>query len=64
MAWATAARLPSSCSAASRAWMPARIFSHTRGTPKNAVGRTCPITRTSCAASGQKCTWLTAPIAR
>jgi hypothetical protein len=47
MAWAMAARLLSSCSAASRAAMPARIFSHTRGTPKNAVGRTCPITRTN-----------------
>jgi hypothetical protein len=64
MAWATAARFPSSCSAVSRAWMPALTFSHTRGTPKNAVGCTCPITRTNCAASGQKCTLLTAPMAR
>ena len=38
--------------------MPALIFSHTRGTPKNAVGRTLPITGTSRAGSGQKWTWL------
>ena len=42
MAAATAARRPSSASAASSAWMPAWIFSHTRGTPKKAVGRTSP----------------------
>ena len=36
--------------------MPARTFSHTRGTPKNDVGRTFPTTRTSCGVSGQKWT--------
>ena len=40
--------------------MPALILSHTRGTPKNAVGRTFPIICTSRAASGQKWTWPTA----
>ena len=41
MAAATAARLASSCSMVSSAWMPAWIFSQTLGTPKNAVGFTC-----------------------
>ncbi len=57
MAAATAARRSGSVSAASRAPIPAWIFSHTRGTPKNAVGRTATIAGTSpVAASGQKCT--------
>jgi hypothetical protein len=34
-------------SAASSAWMPAWIFSHTRGTPKNAVGWAAPTVASS-----------------
>ena len=57
MAAATAWRRAGSGSAASRAPIPAWIFSHTRGTPKNAVGRTAIRAGTSpVAASGQKYT--------
>ena len=64
MAAATAALRPASASAASRAPMPAWIFSHTRGTPKNAVGRTAAIAGTSAALSGQKCTCQPPSMAR
>ena len=56
MACSTAARRAGSASPASRAWIPALIFSQTRGTPKNAVGWTSPTALISCCASGQKCT--------
>ncbi len=64
MAAATAAFRSGSVSAASRAPMPAWIFSHTRGTPKNAVGRTAPIVGTSMVLSGQKCTCQPPSMAR
>ena len=60
IALATAARLASSCSRVNSDSMPARIFSHTRGTPKKPLGRTFPTTRTSCAESGQK--WTCVPV--
>ena len=53
MAAATARRRASSVSAASRAPIPAWIFSHTRGTPKNAVGRPLPGTELRIAADGE-----------
>ena len=58
MARATSSRLLSSCSMVSSAWMPARTFSHTLGTPKNVVGLAAPTTPISSVATGQKCMWL------
>jgi len=40
----------------SSAWIPARIFSHTLGTPKNPVGLASPTMPISSAGTGQKCT--------
>ena len=50
-------RLRSFSSAASLAWMPARTFSHTLGTPKNSVGRAWRTYSTAWAGSGQNQTW-------
>ncbi|MBB3733502.1 hypothetical protein FHR33_009449 [Nonomuraea dietziae] len=43
----------------SSAWSLAIIFSQTRGTPKNIIGRTCPSAAPRLARSVQKCTWET-----
>ena len=51
-------RLSGSGSAASLADRPVLIFSHTRGTPKNAVGCTSPSVASSCAGSPIACMWL------
>jgi hypothetical protein len=51
--------LASSCSRDIRDRIPAWIFSHTRGTPKNAVGWTSPTVPISWVdASWQKYVWL------
>ena len=50
--------LAGSGSAASLAETPVLIFSHTRGTPKNAVGCTSPSVARSCDGSPMACMWL------
>ena len=58
MASVTSFWLAGSGSSASLAEMPVLIFSHTRGTPKNAVGCTSPSAPSRPAGSGIACTWL------
>ena len=55
IAASTAARLSGSCSTDISAWMPAWIFSQTRGTPKKSVGWAAPsVASRPVAASWQK----------